>query len=290
MTMNRRQFIYTGTGALAGAALSGCGRDAEPTLPAASSSQTYVFRNGVILPVDQAFSEHSTLAIRDGRVLAIGADDAVLAQAGRGTTEIDLDGRFILPGFVEPHMHFALMAGLGHLEDIGPFERATFDDALKALARIRENAGPDDWVMGRQFDPILLEPPRDLTTRDLDPVVPDRPVFVLNASGHIAYVNSRALELAGITRDTDAPPGGEYGRYEDSSPNGVLYGTAAHTPVLLRNEQITQRMATGFVAAGRELGEKAVALGITTLCDQATGAFVHLAPPYLQSEDCVFTT
>jgi uncharacterized protein len=65
--------------------------------------------------------------------------------------------------------------------------------------------------MGRQFDPILLDPPRDLTTRDLDPIVPDRPVFILNASGHIAYVNSRTLELVGITRDSEDPPAGEYG-------------------------------------------------------------------------------
>jgi predicted amidohydrolase YtcJ len=270
--MNRRRFIYAGSGALASAALWGCGRETGSESAGETAANTYVFRNGVILPVDQAFSEYSALAVRDGRVLAIGTEDEVLGLAGRGATEIDLDGRVVLPGFIEPHMHFALMAGLGHLEDIGPFEQPTFDDAISALARIREEAGPDDWVMGRQFDPILLEPPRDLTARDLDPVVPDRPVFVLNASGHIAYANSRALELAGITRDTEDPPGGEYGRYEDGSPNGVLYGTAAHTPVLLRNEQIARRMETGFVEAGREVGEQAVALGITTLCDQATGA------------------
>ena len=272
MTMNRRQFVYAGSGALVGTALWGCGRKTEPTAPVGSSTQTYVFRNGVILPVDQAFSEHSALAIRDGRVLAVGSDDDVLAQAGRGATEINLDGRVVLPGFIEPHMHFALMAGLGHTEDVGPFEKPTFDDAIGALARVREATSPGDWVMGRQFDPILLEPPRDLTTRDTDPVVPDRPMFVLNASGHIAYVNSRALELAGITRDTENPPGGEYGRYEDGTPNGVLYGTAAHLPVMLLNEQIAKRMQTGFVEAGREVGEQAVALGITTLCDQATGA------------------
>jgi predicted amidohydrolase YtcJ len=272
MAINRRQFIYTGSVAFAGAALWGCSRKTEPASHTGSSSQTYVFRNGVVLPVDQGFSEHSALAIRDGRVLVVGTNDEVLAKAGRGATEIDLEGRVVLPGFIEPHMHFALMAGLGHLEDIGPFSQPTFEDAIGALARIREEAGPEDWVMGRQFDPILLEPPRDLTTHDLDPVVPDRPVFVLNASGHIAYVNSRALELAGIMRDAEDPPGGKYGRYEDGSPNGVLYGTAAHTAVLLRNEQIAKRMETGFVGAGREVGEQAVALGITTLCDQATGA------------------
>ncbi len=175
---------------------------------------------------------------------------------------------------IEPHMHFALMAGLGQVEDIGPFEKPTFEAAVDALAQQRKLAaavGPGEWVMGRQFDPILLEPPRDLTTAELDKAVPDRPVFVLNASGHIGYVNSRTLELAGITRDTPDPAGAQYGRYDDGTPNGVLYGPAAHMPVLMHNRQIALRMQTGFVEAGREVGDQAAALGMTTLCDQATG-------------------
>jgi predicted amidohydrolase YtcJ len=178
-------------------------------------------------------------------------------------------------------MHFALMAGLGHLEDIGPFQQPTFDDALNALREIAAAAGPGEWVMGRQFDPILLNPPRDLTTRDLDPVVSDRPAFILNASGHIAYVNNKALELAGISHDTEDPPGGEFGRYDDGSPNGVLYGQAAYMGLMLKNGQVTERMQSGFVYAGREVGEEAAALGITTLCDQATGAMA--GPAELQS-------
>jgi predicted amidohydrolase YtcJ len=231
-----------------------------------------VFVNGTILPVDAAFSEFEALAISGNRILAAGSRDDVLAAAGRGARTVDLAGRVVLPGFIEPHMHFALMAGLGFVEDVGPFRYPTFEDALDALRRIAGAAGPGEWVMGRQFDPILLEPPRDLTTRDLDPIAPDRPAFILNASGHIAYANSRTLELAGITRDSENPPGGEYGRYEDGSPNGVLYGQAAYMGILFLNDQITDRMQSGFVAAGREVGDQAAALGITTLCDQATGA------------------
>jgi predicted amidohydrolase YtcJ len=261
---------------LAGLALWGHGHGSE-----GAASDVVVFRNGVVLPVDSAFSEHSALAIRGNRILAIGGEDAVMAAAGNGASVIDLAGRTVMPGFIEPHMHFALMAGLGHVEDIGPFQQATFDDAINALARLRNTAGPKEWVMGRQFDPILLEPPRDLTIAELDKVVPDRPVFVLNASGHIAYVNSRTLELAGITRDTPNPDGAEYGRYDDGRPNGVLYGPAAHLPVLLRNDEIVRRMQGGFVEAGREMGEQAAALGITTLCDQATG--VISGPPELEA-------
>jgi len=265
--LNRRQFVY-GTSAVLGSTLFGCGRSDGP----ATDSGVTVFLNGTILPVDAAFSEHEALAIAGNKILAVGSRDDVLAAAGRGATTVDLAGRAVLPGFIEPHMHFALMAGLGFVEDVGPFRYPTFDDALDALRRIAAAAGPDEWVMGRQFDPILLSPSRDLTTRDLDPIVPDRPAFVLNASGHIAYVNSKTLELVGITRDSEDPPGGEYGRYEDGSPNGVLYGQSAYMGILFLNEKITERMQSGFVAAGREVGDEAAALGITTLCDQATGA------------------
>ena len=254
-SINRRQFVY-GTGAVLGSTMFGCGRPDGPT----AGADTTVFVNGTVLPVDAAFSGHEALAISGNRILAVGARDEVLAAAGRGAKTVDLAGRVVLPGFIEPHMHFALMAGLGFIEDVGPFRFPTFDDALDALRRIAAAAGPDEWVMGRQFDPILLDSPRDLTTRDLDPITPDRPAFVLNASGHIAYVNSKTLELVGITRDSEDPPGGEYGRYEDGTPNGVMYGQAAYMGILFLNEKITERMQSGFVTAGREVGDEAAAL------------------------------
>ena len=285
MTLTRRKFIQTGTGAIAGLTLLRHGLGNSSVKPGVTDSRTTVFLNGTVLQVDSAFSEHSAIAIRNGRVLAVGRDEEILRLAGQGATTVQLDGRVVLPGFIEPHMHFGLMAGLGHLEDIGPFKRATFDDALKAIGEIRDRSA-DGWVMARQFDPILLQPPRDLTTRDLDAIVPDRPVFVLNASGHIAYVNSKSLEIAGVTRDSQDPPGAEYGRYEDGSPNGVLYGQAAFLGILLLNQGITHRMQSGFVQAGREVGDLAAIHGITTLCDQATGGLA--GPAELDSYRAMF--
>ena len=275
-SLNRRQFVY-GAGAVLGSTLLGCGRQPGP----ADGASATVFVNGTVLPVDAAFSVHEALAISGNKILAVGSRDAVLAAAGRGAQTVDLAGRVVLPGFIEPHMHFALLAGLGNLADIGPFQRATFDAALGALQAIAASTPAGEWVMARQFDPILLDPPRDLTTRDLDPVIPDHPVFVLNASGHIAYVNSKALQMAGVTRDTEDPPGGEFGRYEDGTPNGVLFGQAAFMGIMLSNQAIVDRMQSGFVDAGREVGDQAVALGMTTLCDQATGGLA--GPAELES-------
>ncbi len=273
MKLDRRQFLRNGAGMAATLSLGGlpelgCSRGAEP------ASDATVFRGGVVLPVDEGFSEHSALLIRGNRIAGVGSDEAILAEAGTGARIVDLEGRTVLPGFIEPHMHFLLLAGLGHVEDVGPFAQPTFEACLAALRQIRDAAraqGPEAWVMGRQFDPILLEPARELTTRELDEIAPDRPAFVLNASGHIAYVNSRALDAAGIARDAPDPAGGEFGRQADGTLNGVLYGPSAQIPVLMSNPEIQARMNREFVAAGIEVGETAATLGITTLCDQATG-------------------
>ncbi len=222
--IDRRSFLMAAGGALAGLGLGACGRGPVPSGGEAregSAGATVVFRNGVVLPVDAAFSEHQALAIRGSRVLAVGTAAAVMAAAGTGATVIDLEGRTVLPGFIEPHMHFAVMAGLGHFKDIGPFNYPTFEGALDALREIGAGAGLDDWIEARQFDPSLHEPSRDLTVRELDAIAPDRPAWILNASGHIAYANSRALEVAGITRDTPDPEGGEYGRSEDGGPEDL---------------------------------------------------------------------
>lgn len=267
---NRRQFVY-GTGALLGTTMLGCGsRESPQNLPA-----PVVFMNGTILPVNPTFSEHDALAIAGNRILAVGSSEQVRAAAGGQASIVDLEGRVVLPGFIEPHMHFALLAGMGHWPDIGPFRYETTGEALAALRRIANETPPGQWVVARQFDPSLQAGPEMLTTQELDAVAPDNPVFVLNASGHLAYANSRLLELAGISADTPNPPGGEYFRYPDGRPNGAM-SQVAYMPVLMQNEELMAYLGTGFVEAGIRVGDEAAALGITTLCDQATGGIAGM--------------
>jgi predicted amidohydrolase YtcJ len=117
--LNRRQFVY-GAGAVLGSVLLGCGRERQQV----ADSDTTVFLNGTVLPVDAAFSEHEALAISGNRILAVGKRDEVLAAAGRRARTIDLDGRVVLPGFVEPHMHFAY-AAIMPLVALGSFAALT---------------------------------------------------------------------------------------------------------------------------------------------------------------------
>jgi len=269
-TLNRRKFVY-GAGAVLGSTVFGCGKAREQ----AAGPGVTVFVNGTVLPVDTAFSVHEALAISGNRILAVGSRGEVLAAAGRGAQTVDLGGRIVLPGFIEPHMHFALMAGMGHWPDVGPFRYETTAEALVALKAIAADTPPGEWVAARQFDPSLQEGPAMLTTRELDKVASDRPVFVLNASGHLAYGNSKLLEFGGIDADTPNPPGGEFFRYADGSPNGAM-SQVAYMPLLMSNKQLMRSLDVGFVDAGIRVGDEAAALGITTLCDQATGGIAGM--------------
>ncbi len=263
-----------GTAAFLSLPLAACGKR-EDTTGDSSDSVVTIFENGVILPVDEGFSQHEALAIKGNRIVAVGSRSDVRAAAGNTGNIVDLAGRTMLPGFIEPHMHFALMAGLGHWPDIGPFKYASTSAALDALKDIARNTPANEWVVARQFDPSLQTGPPMLTTRDLDKIDATRPVFVLNASGHLAYGNSRLLEFAGVTRDTPDPPGGEYFRYPDGSPNGAM-SQVAYLPIMMQNETLMQVLGEGFVAAGLRVGDEAAALGITTLCDQATGGITGM--------------
>ena len=268
MPLDRRRFLYASAGALAGAA-GGCQRRAVP--PLEQDGDTTVFYNGTVLPMDAHLSQLSALAVHNDKILAVGDRDTVLGIAGKRARQIDLQGRTLMPGFIEPHMHFSLLAGFGGFPDIGAFNYPTFEQALAALKEAAASTPHDQWITARQFDPVLLDPPRELTISELDPIAPDRPMFILNASGHIGYVNSKTLAIAGITQDTPDPPGAAIGRYADGTPNGVLYGSSAHGLVMQHNTSLMQRMSSGFVSAGRDVGELAASLGITTLCDMATG-------------------
>ena len=148
--MNRRQFVL-GAGSIFSAPLVGYGTTEQPISGNRESAVT-AFVNGIVLPVDPEFSQHEAIAISGNRIVAVGSSEVVRAAAGQVDNVVDLKGRVLLPGFIEPHMHFALMAGLGHWPDIGPFQYETTSEALDALRRIAGETPADEWVVARQFD------------------------------------------------------------------------------------------------------------------------------------------
>ncbi len=267
---SRRQVLQVASGLAAGSLFTGCTERRLPN-PGVEQSPLTIFYNGTVLPVDQGFSEQQALAIRGKHVVALGSNDAMLALAGENTQKIDLAGRTVLPGFIEPHIHFSLLSLTSGWHDIGPLKYESTAEALAALKRKADQSPGQGWILGCQFDPSLQKGPAMLTTRELDRVSDTRPIYVLNASGHLAYVNSVTLRLAGIKSDTPDPPGERYFRDRKGAPNGAMTSKVS-LRFLLANPEVREALQSGAVETGLGVGDEASALGITTLCDMATGA------------------
>ena len=166
----------------------------------------------------------TAVAVRGGRIIAVSTDDAVRELAGPGTSVVDLRGRPVLPGFQDAHVH-PTFAGLTMLR----CDLADAADAAGALHRVRAYADthPDhEWISGSGWRMEWFAggtPGREL----LDQVLPDRPAYLTNRDGHGAWVNSRALALAGLDASTPDPADGRIERATDGSPQGTLHEGAA---------------------------------------------------------------
>ncbi len=227
------------------------------------------FINARLLTMDTEIAEADAMLIEDGRIRWVGA----AADAPEDAAEFqrfDCEGRFIMPGFIDPHMHLAPLAMLHSFENVGPFRFESIELALEHLRAKAANIPEGEWIVGRQFDPSLQTGPGELTTDLLDTVSERHPIFIYNASLHLAYCNSVALDIAGITADTENPDNSEIGRFEDGTPNGVLKAGPAMALVARYNPYIrNQNVAEGCL----DVFKHAASLGLTMLCDQGTGLF-----------------
>jgi predicted amidohydrolase YtcJ len=178
-----------------------------------------VFTNGVVHERGRG-PRAASVAVVDGRVAAIGDVEDVRSAAGARAEEIDLAGGLLSPGFVDSHLH-PLMGGLERsLCDLGPAK-----SAAECLAIIGEYArsNPDEpWIVGGGWR-LDLFPGGTPTREALDRVVPDRPVILRSADRHGSWVNSRALEIAGVTAATPDPSDGRIERDADGAPSGTLH-------------------------------------------------------------------
>jgi predicted amidohydrolase YtcJ len=179
-------------------------------LPPRRTEPELVLHNANILTVDAANPRAQAVAIANGRFLAVGSNDDVLAAAMSRTRRIDLGGKTVLPGFIDAHTHPAY-AGLRHLRWVDCDLRSI--SAIQKAIRERASRTPaGEWVIGFKYDDTKTSDGRKLTREDLDAAAPGHPVFISHRGGHTAYVNSRAFQRAGISENTPDPPGGHFDR------------------------------------------------------------------------------
>jgi hypothetical protein len=217
-------------GAIAGfGSLFACAAVAQPAATAAGPADL-IYSGGPILTINDAAPTAEAVAVRAGRILAVGTRAHVEATRGPGTRMVNLEGRTMLPGFVDPHGHVA-MVGLqavganllaapdGEGNDIPALIRILRDWAARNEAAVRRYG----LIFGFGYDDSQLKERRHPTRDELDQVSTEVPVLIIHTSSHLAAVNSKALEKVGITAATPDPVGGVFRRRDGSrEPNGVM--------------------------------------------------------------------
>jgi len=239
-------------------------QDSEPDL---------VLRGAQVYTVDAARSWAQAVAVRGSTVVAVGTDADVTALAGRRTEVIDLRGRMLLPGFTDAHVH-ASAGGLERLRcDLS--EAHGLADYL-AIVRGYAERNPDaEWITGGGWA-IGVFPGGVPSRQDLDAAVPDRPVFLSNRDHHAAWVNSRALEIAGIGASTPDPPDGRIERDRDGAPAGTLQeGAMGLVERVVPRPDLAEQVA-GIVAGQRYLHS----LGITSWQEAIVGDYAVIPDCY----------
>ncbi|HVX30022.1 MAG TPA: amidohydrolase, partial [Nitrolancea sp.] len=179
--------------------------------------------NGRILTIDASFGIVEALAVRDGRILAVGSNDEIRALAGPDTVIEDLGGATILPGLIDAHNH--LLSTGQVLAQIQLYDCRSLPDLLDRVRRRVAAARPGEWIIGKGWDESLLEERRYPTRWELDEVSPHNPV-VLHRVWNKLVANSLAIQAAGVSRETPDPPAGELyaGSFERDPETGEPSG------------------------------------------------------------------
>src|SRR5258708_7295164 len=179
-----------------------------------------IFVNGNIYTANEKQPHAQAIAVKADRIVFVGSNSEVDKFKGTQTRIIDLHGATALPGMTDAHHH---LEGVGFREMTLNLEGVTnLQDFLAKVKAKVDQAKPGEWVTGRGWIETFWQPPVFPTRWNLDKVSPNNPVILQRADGHGTVVNSAALKIAGITRDTPAPFGGEISKDKSGEPNGMV--------------------------------------------------------------------
>jgi len=262
--VNRRQLLNA-----AGAGLLWAGSRPLWAQTLAAGAADAVVVNARIYTVEPAAPRAQACAIKDGRFIAVGSNARVRALIGKGTQVFDAQQMTVVPGFIDCHNHAVGLEVLYETSVGNPFEVefvtiAGIVEKLRAKAR---TTPPGYWVEGHFFDDTKVKDGRTLNVNDLDSVSRDLPVAVHHRGGHTSFYNSKALQLAGVSRDTPDPPGGTF----DRDANGNLTGrvtdkaTAVFENVGLRPTYTPEQRAERQRAAMGYMSEQFARYGLTSV-------------------------
>jgi predicted amidohydrolase YtcJ len=269
--MRMRSFCFVLTVALSMAIACAPASSEEPA--------DLVIHNGKVVTVDDAMPEAEAVAARGGRIVFVGSSSDAQAFIGPDTEVIDLDGKLMIPGFMEGHAHFM---GIGNaMLNVNLMGTTSYQEVIDRVAAAAAEAEPGEWIIGRGWHQSKWDPMPERTVRGfqthhaLSEVTPDNPVYLSHASGHASFANALAMELGGIDRNTPQPEGGEIIMDENGDPTGIFVERAGRGIGRARAEAesgITDEDRLARRWRQLELADQEViSNGITSLHDAGSG-------------------
>jgi predicted amidohydrolase YtcJ len=217
-------------------------------------SNSTIYYGGDIITADDANPGVEAVFVKDGKIVFAGNKETALKLKEQDTREVDLQGKTLLPGFIDGHSHICGVAEQTRAQILNPPPVGTVQSIADVQKELRtyqkeRNIAPGKWIFGFGYDDSLLKEKRNPTKADLDLVSTESPILVFHTSGHLAVVNSKALEMLDINAQTKDPEGGIIRRIAGSNePDGVLEETAVFLLVLPRMPQPTIEEALGALA------------------------------------------
>ena len=304
-SLTRGQFLSTAAGVAGAGLLTGCeGREVVLRTGGATTTAPDLIAHGrLIHTMDDANPAAESLAVKDGRFMAVGSRADIEALRGADTQVLDHGDAVITPGFIDAHTHPA-GAGIRELKDVNVDVRSVAEIKERMAARARDTP-PGEWIRGFKYDDTKLAEGRPLNRLDLDEAVPDHPAVVGHRGGHTSVYNSRAFALAGVTAETPDPEGGKFYR-EDGELTGLVAERAnyiisrlipsAHTDddrqagVKLITELMAKAGLTSFHDAGTSSNSLRAYQAAYSADELSTRVYMMLRGPYNSLRDAGVST
>jgi hypothetical protein len=236
----------------------------------------FLLYNGKVFTADENYSIAEAVAIEGEKIVAVGSTRDLRARYV-ATNELDLQGRLVTPGFNDAHVHF--LRGAISLLNVNLLDAKTLDEAKARVAAKVKEVKPGEWIVGRGWDHTLWGG-KFPSKKDLDAVAPANPVYLVRVDGHVAWVNTKALEAAKIDKATKAPEGGEVERDAAGEATGILKETAQGLVGALVPSPTAAQQTKGMEMA-LEMARRA---GITSVQDNSGYETTKLYREFLKAD------
>jgi hypothetical protein len=268
--LNRREFLKVSASHAAALALAGCTPANTGRRPAEAAAADMILLNGRIATMDPRKPYASAVAIRDGRFIAVGADEDAMALKGAETAAIDLKQRTVIPGLIDSHIHI-IRGGLHYNMELRWDGVRSLADAMRMLKEQAGRTPPPQWVrVVGAFSRFQFAEKRLPTIAELNAAAPDTPVFILHLYDR-ALLNRAAMNALGITRQTPDPPGGGFERDRSGDPTGAVLARPSPRILLETLAKMPRLSFEDELNSTRQFMTELNRLGVTSFIDAGGG-------------------